>query len=570
MLKASFMKKTIKKIRRYVLGKFRADLTAGLTVAMVVIPQGMAYAAIAGVNPIYGLFTAIIPTIIAALFGSFPYLVTGPTNPTALVTASVLIAYADRTDYLEFVLALAVLAGLFKLLLGLLKLGSITKYISNSVLVGFLTGAGVLIIAGQMGHLLGITLVKSGELWTVISDFFANLSNVDILTMVVSMGSVFMMILIRRINRKLPAALITITLATLFVYLAGWGNQGVRLVTDFGLPKHVGFNFHIPNITLNELSSLGISGAAVALFGLMETVSIAKAMTQMSSDRLDPSQEMVGQGLASFIGGFFMCMPSSGSSSRTVINVVNGAKTRISAVISGISVFIFLMLFSNLIGYIPIPALAAVVVVSSAGLINIKLIKLTWQSRVQSRFVMLLTFVSTLVLPLEYAIYLGVLSTILIYLGQSSHINLNYIVEDDEGQFIELPMKGIEKQKPRIAIVNIEGDLYFAAVEDLRNQIEQILETDLKVLILRFRRTHLLGSTGVMVLEQLLRSAHDKGTRILFCGLQEDIREPLDAAGVTDSIGRKHVFPASHQLYQSTQQALEKAREFINEVENQD
>jgi len=567
-LKVSLMTNTIKKIRRYFLGKFRADLTAGLTVAMVVIPQGMAYAAIAGVNPVYGLFTAIIPTTIAALLGSFPHLITGPTNPTALVTASVLIAYADRADYLEFVLALAILAGLFKLVLGLLKLGSLTKYISNSVLVGFLTSAGVLIIAGQMGNLLGIPLVKSGELWTMISDFIANLSNINPLTLVVSMGSVLMMIIIRRINRKLPAALITIALATLFVNLTGWGNQGVRLVTDFGLPTHVGINFHIPNINLNDLSSLGISGAAVALFGLMETVSIAKAMAQMSGDRLDPSQEMVGQGMASFIGGFFMCMPSSGSSSRTVINIVNGAKTRLSAVISGISVFIFLILFSSLIGYIPVPALAAVVVVSSAGLINISLIKLTWQSRVQSRVVMLLTFVSTLVLPLEYAIYLGVLTAILIYLGQSSHINLNYIVEDEEGQFIELPMKRIEKQKPHIAIVNIEGDLYFAAVEDLRNQIEQILETDIKVLILRFRRTHLLGSTGVMALEQLLRSARDKGIKILFCGLQEDIREPLEAAGVTDSIGRAHVFPASHQLYQSTQQALEKAREIIEEADN--
>jgi len=288
-LKVSLMTNTIKKIRRYFLGKFRADLTAGLTVAMVVIPQGMAYAAIAGVNPVYGLFTAIIPTIIAALLGSFPHLITGPTNPTALVTASVLIAYTDRADYLEFVLALAILAGLFKLVLGLLKLGSLTKYISNSVLVGFLTSAGVLIIAGQMGNLLGIPLVKSGELWTVISDFIANLSNINPLTLVVSMGSVLMMIIIRRINRKLPAALITIALATLFVNLTGWGNQGVRLVTDFGLPTHVGINFHIPNINLNDLSSLGISGAAVALFGLMETVSIAKAMAQMSGDRSEPS-----------------------------------------------------------------------------------------------------------------------------------------------------------------------------------------------------------------------------------------------------------------------------------------
>jgi len=557
------MGKITKEIRRYFLGKFRADLTAGLTVAMVVVPQGMAYAAIAGVNPIYGLFTAIIPAIIAALFGSFPYLVTGPTNPTALVTASVLLTYSDRTNYLEFVLALAILAGLFKLVLGLLKLGSLTKYISNSVLVGFLTGAGVLIITGQIDNLLGITLTKSGNLWHVIMDIFTNLSKAEVTNIAISLGSIIIMILIQRINRKLPASLITIILAALLVYFAGWEDQRIRLVSDIGLPEQVGLRFHIPSISLREFASLGVSGAAVAVFSLMETVSIAKAMSQMSGDRLDSSKEMIGQGLASFIGGFFLCMPSSGSPSRTVVNMVNGAKTRVSAILSGLSVFIFLMLFSNLIGYIPIPTLAAVVVISSAGLININLIKFTWQSSIQSRLAMILTIVSTLVLPLEYAIYMGILSTILIYLIQSSHINLTYIIEDDEGRFIELPMNDIEKHNPEIAIINIEGDLYFAAVEDLQEQIEQIFQTDLKVLILRFRRTHFLGSTGVMALERLIKSTHEKNIRILFCGLQEDIREPLDSAGVTDTIGQKHIFTADHHLYKSTHQALVKAREII-------
>ncbi len=560
------MARITKRIRRYFLGKFRADLTAGLTVAMVVIPQGMAYAAIAGVNPIYGLFTAIIPTIIAALFGSFPYLVTGPTNPTALVTASVLLTYSNRDDYLEFVLALAILAGLFKLILGLLRLGSLTKYISNSVLVGFLTGAGVLIITGQLGNLLGIRLTKSGQVWRVMMNLLANISKTQGLTIAISLGSILLMLLIRRINRKLPASLLTISLAALAAYLTGWGDQGLRLVRDIGLPEQVGVRFHLPNLSFNEFASLGVSGAAVALFGLMETVSIAKAMSQMSGDQLDPSREMIGQGLASFIGGFFLCMPSSGSPSRTVVNMVNGAKTRVSAILSGLSVFIFLILFSDLISYIPVPALAAVVVVSSAGLININLIEFTWQSSVQSRVVMILTFFSTLLLPLEYAIYMGVLSTILIYLGQSSHINLTYILEDEQGQFIELPMKGIEKHNPRIAIVNIEGDLYFAAVEELRKQIEQILETDLKVLILRFRRTHLLGSTGVMALERLIKSAGKKGVRIIFCGLQEDIREPLYSAGVTDTIGEKNIFSADGQLYRSTQQALDKARDIIEKL----
>ena len=549
-----------KNLKRYLRSKLRADLSAGLTVAMVVIPQSMAYAAIAGVNPIYGLFTAIIPTIIGAIFGSFPYLITGPTNPTALVTASVLITYANRGNYLEFVLALAILAGLFKLLLGLLKLGSITRYISNSVLVGFLSAAGILIIAGQAGNLLGLSLPKSGGLWAIISTLFENLSQINLASLLIGAGCIGIMILLRIINRKLPSALMTIAGASVLVYLTNLGQDGVRLVTDFGLPQELGLSFHIPGISLSEFFNLGVSGLAVALFGLMEAVSIAKSMSQMTGDHLDPSKEMVGQGLASLVGGFFYCMPSSGSPSRTVINVVNGAKTRFSAILSGLSVLIFLLLFSGVIGLIPIPALAAIVIVSSAGLINFDLISLTWQSSIQSRIAMIITFISTLVLPLEYAIYLGVISTILIYLGQSSHLQMNVIIEDEKGQFIEKPFDQIQQQNPQIAILNVEGDLYFAAIESLQEQVSQILESNIKVLILRFRRTHLLASTGVVALNQMIRKAKDKNVDILFCGVHDEIQDTLESGGVIRRIGLSRTFLANDVIFDSTQRALEKAK----------
>lgn len=557
------MQITLKPIKRYFKGKFRADLSAGLTVGMVVIPQSMAYAAIAGVNPIYGLYTAIIPTIIGALFGSFPYLVTGPTNPTALVTASVLLGFVDRVNYLEYVLALSILAGLFKLLLGIFKLGSITRYISNSVLVGFLSAAGVLIIGGQFGNLLGVTVSRTASFWDILRSLAGSLSQIHPLTLLISLGSIGLMLGIQAINRKLPAALITIAASTLVVYLGSWGDAGVRLVSSYGLPSSLGLTFHLPNITFNDIGSLLIPGAAVAVFGLMEAVSITKAMSQMTGDRLDPSREMVGQGLASFVGGLFYCMPSSGSPSRTVINVVNGARTRLSAVISGISVLIFLVLFSNLIGYIPLPALAAVVVVSSAGLINFGLIKVTWQSHIQSRVVMMITFLSTLILPLEYAIFLGVLSSILIFLSESSHVNLTYIIEEENGQFVELPLERLKERQPKIAIVNVEGDLFFAAVEGWQDQIEQILDSGLRVLILRFRRTHLLASTGIMALDQIIRLAKSKDVSVLFCGVRDEIKEPLESAGIVQTVGDTQIFNANDQLFDSTQNAMARAKELL-------
>lgn len=556
-------------IQRYFKGKFRADLAAGLTVATIAIPQSMAYAAIAGVNPIYGLFTAIIPTLIGALAGSSHYLITGPTNPTALVTASVLLGYVDRSDYLEFVLALSILAGLFKLLFGVFKLGSLTRYLSNSVLVGFLTAVGALIIAGQLGNILGVSLPKSSNLWVILTNLVKNFSEIDLLTLIVSMSSIGIMLTLRKLAPKLPAGLITVILAALVTYFAGWADQGVQIVSAFGLPENIHIGFHLPVVSLDALLSLLIPGAAVALFGLMETVSITKAMSQMTGERPDPSREMIGQGLASMVGGFFNCMPSSGSPSRTVINVVHGAKTRLAAVFSGLGVFLFILAASQIIGYIPMAALAAVVVVSSAGLINLKLISLTWQSRIQSRVVMSLTFLSALILPLDYAIFIGVLSSILIFLGESGHINLTFIQEDENGHFIELPMKEMENGSRQIVIVNVEGDLYFAAVEGLQTELEKILDSGLRVLILRFRRTHLLASTGVMALTQLIQSAQKKGVHILFCGVHPEILGTLDSAGILDLVGRSNVFMTENHLLESTQQALEEAKRLIQAKENQ-
>lgn len=564
------MESSIKSIKRYFKGKFRSDLTAGLTVAMVVVPQSMAYAAIAGVNPLYGLYTAIIPTIISALFGSYPFLITGPTNSIALITASVLLGYVDQANYVEYVMALSIMSGIFKLLIGLLNLGSISRYISNSVLVGFLTGAGVLIISGQTGNLFGVEIIRTNGIWGILTSLISNIKMFHPHTLIVSLGSIALMLGIRKINPKLPAALFTVLIASLFVYLTNWGAQSVALVSSSSLSSNLGFQFHIPQISLKDFASLASPGAAIALFGLMEAVAISKSMSRMMDDRINPSKEMFGQGLGAIVGGFFHCMPSSSSPSRTVINVVNGAKTRYSAVISGLSVAVFLLLFSKLIGYVPLPALAAVVVVSSAGLIKFNLIKLTWQSHIQSRVVMVITFLSTLILPLEYAIYLGVLITILIFLGQSSRINLTYFVENKNGQFDELPVDRIEKQNPQIAIVNVEGDLYFAAVEGLIDQIDLILETNLKVLILRFRRTHLLASTGIMALKQIIRSARKRGVEVLLCGLHDEIQEPLESAGILSTVGPSHIFRAGKQLFSSTQDALEKAKDIIKEESAQE
>ena len=347
----------------YLQNSLRFDLVAGLTVAMVAIPQSMAYAAIAGVNPIYGLYAAIVPAIIGALIGSSNHLVTGPTNATALVTAGALIAVSGGAG-IELVFALAILSGLFRLILGVLKLGSIIRYVSNSVLTGFLAGAGVLIIINQLGNLLGIPRPAGAGTLTIVWELLRGLPQLNPYVLVTGLLAVTVLLVSKRISGIIPAALLAICLAGALVVVAGWQNQGVKLVSDLGSLQNVGLTFHIPKVNLSNAQMLLASAGAIALLSLVESMSVAKAIGLSSGQRINASREFVAQGLASIAGGLFQAIPSSGSPSRSAVNLGSGAQSRLASAFSGVLVLLAVLAFSRLIGFIPVASLAGVVIVS--------------------------------------------------------------------------------------------------------------------------------------------------------------------------------------------------------------
>lgn len=539
----------------------RPDLVAGLTVAMVVLPQSMAYAAIAGVNPIYGIFSAIVPTIVGALFGSSHLLITGPTNATALVIFSVLAGISgDPARYLELVFALAVLSGAIKLGLGLLRLGSIVRYISNSVLTGFLAAAGILITVDQFGNLFGLKLPKNEGPFVIMAETLRNISQINGSVVVTALVGILTMLVIRKINKKVPAALLAIGIAGLLVQLTGWHEQGVRLVSDLGLPQQANIVFHIPNAPLQDWLDLLPAAGAVALFSLVEAMSITRAVSLSSGQKFNASREFIGQGLASLIGGLTQCIPSSGSPSRSAVNLNAGAKTRLAAASSGGFVWLTLVLFAPFIGYIPVPGLAAVVVVSAMGLIDRKHIILTWNIRSFSRMVMAATFIATLLIPLHYAIYLGVVLSIVIFLFESSQLHLNYLVFNEKGRALEKPLDVLYATRPQVAVISVEGSLYFGAVGDLEKAILRCQEAGVVVLILRLRQMHMLGSTGITALHWAIAASKKKGMRIILSGVTAQARSVLDAGGITPLIGEENVYASTETLFDATLQAIEKAK----------
>ena len=286
-------------ISRYVRQELQADLVAALTVAMVAIPQGMSYAAIAGVNPIHGLYTAIVPAIVGALLGSSSHLITGPTNATALATAGVLLGFAGRPDYVELVFAVAVITGLVRLLLGLLQLGGIIRYVSSSVLTGFLAGAGVLIILNQLHTALGLARPVGASAGALLLDLLGRLHKLNPYVAATTCLSAAVLITGPRIQRRLPRALLAIFLAALWVQAAGWEARGVLLVKDLRSVTRAQFGFHVPDLPVRLWGELLASSGAVALLSLVEAMSIANIIALASNERIKPSREFVGQGVAS-------------------------------------------------------------------------------------------------------------------------------------------------------------------------------------------------------------------------------------------------------------------------------
>lgn len=527
---------------------------------MIAVPQAMAYAAIAGVNPIYGLYTAILPAILAALFGSSRHLNTGPTNSIALVTMGVLLPVVQRADYVEYVFAIAVISGAIRLLLGVLRLGGIIRYVSNSVLTGFLAGASILIVLNQLGNLLGLPHTVAHEPLSILFQAMRDVFLHNPFTAVVGATTMMLLVAIRKFDKRLPAPLLAIVGASVGVQLLSWDTRGVALVRDLG-SLQVSLAFHIPQVDLRYWEMLVMGGGAVALLGLVEPLSVAKSIAANSGQRIEPSREFMGQGLASLVGGFCQCIPSSGSLGRSAVNVESGARTQVASTFSGVVVLFATLVLSQWLSYIPLASLAGVVMIAAVKMINWRQLQVTWRSGLPSRVTFLVTWMATLLLPLHYAIYLGALLSIGIYLYETRRVQLTYLLVNDRGNFVERQFAEILQTRPAIAIVNIEGALYFAAAEDLESQLDALFECGVRVAILRLRRVRLLDSTGVTALERIAANARRRNTQVMLCGVREDVAAVLESSGVDQRIGRDNIFKADDALFESTQAALRRAKE---------
>lgn len=455
----------------------RADLIAGLTGGIIVVPQGVAFATIAGLPPQYGLYAAMVPAIVAALWGSSRYLVSGPTTAISIVIFATIspLATPGSAEYVGLVLTLTLMVGLFQLALGLMRMGAVVNFVSHSVVLGFTAGAAVLIAASQVRHAFGIEIAPGGSLLEVGTALVRQAADVNPFAIAVALATIGANVVLRRLWPRLPhmigALLAGGVLAVLLDLVFGNARTGLTSIgaLPVGLPP-----LSMPDLSAGTIDKLVPIAVAIALLALTEAVSIARAIGARTGQRIDGDQEFIGQGLSNIAGAFFSGYASSGSFNRSALNHESGARTPLAAVFASLFLLVILLFMAPLTLYLPIPAIAGLLFVVAWGLIDWRQIgQLLKVSREEST-VLVVTLVATLTLALEYAIYLGVLLSLLMFLYRTARPSFED-VKPFPGQWPPAfsAATGLP-DCPQLKIVRINGAIFFGAVSYVSAQLQRI------------------------------------------------------------------------------------------------
>lgn len=541
---------------------FTKDLVAALTVAVVVIPQSMAYALIAGVNPVYGLYTAIVSTIIASAFGSSNHAIAGPTNAIALLVAGSMAPYMAQENAYEMLFLMTFMVGVLQILFGVIKLGKVINFVSHSVVIGFTAGAGVLIGLGQLSTLLGMSIKGSAHMSTMEKFYYVitHLSETNLYALGLGVMTMAIIIVCKKINKKLPGALIGIIIPIIFIVMFSLDQKGVKL-TGFipsSLPP-----FKMLVFDTSVMQNVFSGALAIAIIGLVEAIAISKSIATTSRQKIDANQEFIAQGLANAGASFFQCFAGSGSFTRSAINFQSGAVTRLAGMMSGVVVALVLVFFAPYAQYIPSPCLAGVILVIAYNMVDKKEIShIIKAGKFKSdSLAMMATCILAVILPdLDVAIYSGIALSIALYLKDTNKAPMKILVpsEGKNGSIIEKEVRSI-KEKMDILIIQLEGNLFFGSAEDLQAKLEDLADKS-KVFILRMKYVANIDLTALGVLKVFIRTIKESGGTVIFSGVKSEFSTLLVNTHINADVGENNVFMSENEIFASSTNALERAQ----------
>jgi len=556
----------IETIKTYKREYFSKDLVAALTVAVVAIPQSMAYALIAGVNPVYGLYTAIVSTIIASIFGSSKHLVAGPTNAIALLVAGSMRNYMGLDNAYQLLFLMTFLVGALQILFGAMKLGKAINYVSHTVIVGFSAGAGVLIALGQLNTLLSISIKNSAQMPTTLKFYYVitHLNQTNLYALGLGLMTIVIIIICKKINKSLPGALIGIILPVFFIIIFTLEQKGVKLTGNIpsSLPP-----FKMVQFNINSIKDVFSGAIAISIIGLVEAISISKTIASTSRQKIDANQEFIAQGLANAISSFFQCFPGSGSFTRSAINYHNGAVSRLAGIMSGVVVALVLVFFAPCAKYIPNPCLAGVLILTGYSLMDKKEIKKVFKvGKLKSDSIaMCVTFLATILSPdLDYAIYLGIVLSIVLYLKDTNQVPVKLLVpsEGKGSQIIEQEIESV-KGKVDVLIIQLEGNLYFGSAYDLEEKLDNLVNKA-KVFILRMKYVSTIDLTSLNALKIFIRTVREAGGILIVSGVTPELSLMFKNSNLVEDLDIDNIFMAENEIFASSTNVLERARSVLN------
>ncbi|MFI3271451.1 MAG: SulP family inorganic anion transporter [Pseudomonadota bacterium] len=536
----------VEEMRTMSISTLRADFMAGLSVAPVAIPQVMAYAVVAGLPPQYGLYAATFAVMVAALWGSSRFLTAGPTNAISMIlfatiahasAGGVVLSTLSPQELMPYIFGITIFAGFLQLCMGFMRLGEISNFISHSVMVGFATGAALLIGVGQLKNALGINIDGSANFFSILMDVFRQAHHFNPWSLGLCAFTVAILVLCRFISRRIPSHLCALVCASALAYCFDFGAHGVSFVASIpaGLPPLS----TPPPFDLNIIRDLFNPALAIALLGAVESLTIGKNLTAMRGEKFDGNQELIGQGLGNITAGFTSGMAGCGSFTRSVLNLTAGGKSRLATVFSGLLTIPVIFLCAPLADKIPMPALAGTLLVIAWGMVDRNAVRLCCVATGTDRLVLLATVLTALTFDLEKAVVFGVLLSLTLLVYKEAHPRIKRFGVND----VPFAFHDWVHKCPSVALFFVEGTLFFGAVHAVEEHLQAENLDETKVIVLNLARVFWLDASGAHALGQFAERCHAESIPLILVTNNESIRGTLKRTGVLEHIGEDFVVP---------------------------
>jgi SulP family sulfate permease len=538
------------------------DLVAGITNGVLSIPQGMAFALIAGLPPECGLYAMIVPTIAAALLRSSPFIITGATNTSALVLGATLASLSPALLHahgpVAVMVAATLLMGLIQTLCGLLRWGDIGRFISQAVLLGFIHGAALLIAFGQLKNILGISYSSTPSFVSEAVSFVQHAPEAQPRALVLAAVTLAVILVCQQISRWLPGPLLAIAAAAAAARVLSWheGPDAVRFLD--AVPRTAPpFCWPLPSVSLAH--DLFMPALALAILGMVEAISMGKTLSARAGISFQANRELAAKGVGNIIGSFFSCMPSSASWTRSVVNLEFGARTRWNGVISAVTVLVIMLAFAPWARTIPLASLGAIVIWIACKMVDLTALTAVSRWSRTDALVMALTFASMLLIDVQYAVYLGVFVSLVLFIRHAGRLHLSEFVELAPGRYGEIEPDAETGRAP-VTLLQLEGMCFFGVADELTTQLSQTAARGARVIVLRLRRAHAMDATAAEALAAFAVKFRAQGGTLMLCGIRPELHERLHGSHLEEVVGRDNMLAAGATPWDVFRQVIQQAR----------